>query len=193
MGDSAEALSAAGRQVPSGAHRALAPRPVPREEDIRGYLLAQDIVWVAGGNTANMLAIWRVHGVDVALREAWERASSSPAGAPGRSAGSSAAPPTPSISTAWRRSTTVWASSRKPLPLYDGEAQRRAALAHQLVRDGFPAGYAADDDAAMHWIVEDLAEVVTARGGAGVYRVERVGGQVVETPLTPRRVARHRG
>ena len=42
-------------------------------EDIPAYLLQQDIVVVAGGNTANMLAVWRVHGVDCALRTAWER------------------------------------------------------------------------------------------------------------------------
>ena len=40
---------------------------------IRERLLAQDAIYVSGGNTANMLAVWRVHGVDAALREAWER------------------------------------------------------------------------------------------------------------------------
>ena len=33
---------------------------------------AADIVVVAGGNTANMLAVWRLHGVDEALRDRWE-------------------------------------------------------------------------------------------------------------------------
>ena len=41
--------------------------------DLRGFLLAQDAIYVAGGNTANALAVWRVHGVDAILREAWER------------------------------------------------------------------------------------------------------------------------
>ena len=45
--------------------------PWPRP-DLREHILAQDIVVVAGGNTANMLAIWRVHGFDAILREAWE-------------------------------------------------------------------------------------------------------------------------
>ena len=40
--------------------------------DLRAHLLAQDVVYVGGGNTVNMLAIWRAHGVDAALREAWE-------------------------------------------------------------------------------------------------------------------------
>src|SRR5919201_2079274 len=42
------------------------------DRDPRAYLLAQDVVYVGGGNTVNMLAVWRAHGVDAALREAWE-------------------------------------------------------------------------------------------------------------------------
>ena len=53
-------------------HLALFERTVT---DIREYLLSQDVIFVLGGNTANMLAAWRVHGVDgvdLALKEAWE-------------------------------------------------------------------------------------------------------------------------
>ena len=41
--------------------------------DLRELTLAQDVIFVGGGNTANMLAIWRVHGFDRILREAWEQ------------------------------------------------------------------------------------------------------------------------
>jgi peptidase E len=41
-------------------------------EDIHAHLLAQDVVWVAGGSVANLLALWRLHGVDTAMREVWE-------------------------------------------------------------------------------------------------------------------------
>src|SRR4051812_18992635 len=44
-----------------------------REVDaLRAFLMEQDVIWVAGGNTANALAVWRVNGVDTILREAWE-------------------------------------------------------------------------------------------------------------------------
>ena len=36
-------------------------------------LEAQDVIYVSGGNTANALALWRLHGVDEALRAAWDR------------------------------------------------------------------------------------------------------------------------
>ena len=45
----------------------------------RSSLASQDVIYVGGGNTANMLAIWRVHGIDRALREAWNAAPSSAA------------------------------------------------------------------------------------------------------------------
>ena len=40
--------------------------------DLRELVLAQDVILVAGGSTANLLAVWRVHGFDRILREAWE-------------------------------------------------------------------------------------------------------------------------
>src|SRR5436190_20978614 len=48
------------------------PLFVRTEVDIEAFLLDQDVVYVGGGNTANLLAVWRVHGVDRALRRAWE-------------------------------------------------------------------------------------------------------------------------
>ncbi|HXI45881.1 MAG TPA: Type 1 glutamine amidotransferase-like domain-containing protein [Candidatus Acidoferrales bacterium] len=66
-------------------HLALFNRQV---DDIEGLLLDQDAIYVGGGNTANMLGIWRTHGVDVALRKAWEAASSWPGRRPARCAGS---------------------------------------------------------------------------------------------------------
>ena len=51
-------------------HLLLFGRP---RTDIREFLLAQDVIYVGGGNTANMLAVWRVHGVDRVLAEAWQR------------------------------------------------------------------------------------------------------------------------
>jgi len=36
-------------------------------------VLSQDVIWVGGGNTASLLAVWRAHGLDLVLREAWEQ------------------------------------------------------------------------------------------------------------------------
>ncbi|MBM3769881.1 MAG: peptidase E [Acidimicrobiia bacterium] len=165
-------------------HLALFNRTV---EDIEAYLLAQDIIWIGGGNTANLLAVWRVHGVDRALRAAWERGVILTGGSAG--------------SLCWFECGTTDSFNLARLaplrdglgflrgshcPHYDGEPQRRP-LYHALIAEGFPAGYAIDDDAAIHFVGQDLVEVVTARAGASAYRVERgPSGGVVETKLDAR-------
>jgi dipeptidase E len=155
-------------------------------EDIESLLLGQDIIYVGGGNTENMLAIWRTHGLDRILRKAWE------AGVvlAGLSAGS----------ICWFEAGTT--DSFGPdldvltdglgflagshCPHYDGEAQRRPKY-HRLVAEGrLPAGYAADDGAALVFDGTELREVVASRPEATAYRVEAVEGVARETRLPAR-------
>jgi peptidase E len=158
-------------------------------DDIEGYLLAQDIVWVGGGNTASMLAVWRAHGVDKALRAAWEAGKIMTGGSAG--------------SLCWFEGGTTDSFNLKRLaplrdglgflpgshcPHYDGETQRRP-LYQRLIGEGFPAGYAIDDDAALHFQDGEIVDVVTARKDATAYRVERRDVEVVETPLHARLLA----
>ncbi|MFL5719829.1 MAG: Type 1 glutamine amidotransferase-like domain-containing protein [Chloroflexota bacterium] len=163
------------------------PLFVRAEMDIGAFLLEQDIVYVGGGNTENMMAIWRVHGVDVALRRAWE----SGVVMTGLSAGS----------LCWFETGTTDSFGKglaalsgglgfvpgSHSPHYDGEENRRPRY-HQLIEEGaMPAGYAADDGAALVFDGPDLVEVVTSRPGARAYRVE-VGadGHALETVLPVR-------
>jgi len=144
-------------------------------------LAEQDVIYVSGGNTANALAIWRLHGVDVALREAWER---------GAVVGGMSA-----VANCWFECcvTDSFSPTLDPLhdglglvsesfcPHYDGEELRRPVY-RSLVDDGFPAGYAADDFAAFHFVGAELREVVSSREGARGYRVE----SRAETPIAAR-------
>lgn len=85
--------------------------PLPNVEDIRGHLLAQDVIWVGGGSVANLVAVWRVHGLDEILYEAWQSGVVLAASQPGRSAGTSAAQRTASGSSC-AGSPTGWAGCR---------------------------------------------------------------------------------
>jgi dipeptidase E len=152
-------------------------------DDLRATVLDQDAICVNGGNTANMLAIWRVHGIDALLREAWE------AGIVlfGASAGMICwfeAGVTDSFGPqleGMRDGLGLLAGSA--CPHYDGEERRRPRY-HELVDNGFPPGVAADDGVGMHYVGTELVEVVTCRPGATAYRVDKSG----EQPLAARDV-----
>ena len=70
-------------------------------------------------------------------------------------------------------------------PHYDGEAERRGRY-HEMIISGLPSGYAADDDAALHFTGTALTEVVSDRPDAAAYRVEREADGIVETRLPAR-------
>jgi dipeptidase E len=147
------------------------------------HVARQDVVYVGGGNTANMLAVWRVHGIDAALRAAWERG----AVVGGMSAGANCwfeDSVTDSFGPALRALGGGLALLRGSFcPHYDGEPERRPAYT-RLVREGaLPPGYAADDDAALWFEGTELREVVSQRRGARGYRVTPAGEEALEARL----------
>jgi peptidase E len=156
-----------------------------RMEDVRAFVLPQDVVYVGGGNTASLLAVWRAHGLDAILRKAL-------------AAGTVLCGVSAGMNCWFAASTTdSFGPTLGPLrdglgflegsacPHYDGEEQRRP-LYHRLVAEGFPAGYAADEAAALHFRDGALVEAVASRPGARAYRVEAAAGRAVETPLPTR-------
>ena len=151
-------------------------------EEPAAHVAQQDVIYVGGGNTATMLAIWRVHGIDRALREVWERGGV----LAGWSAGANCwfeDSVTDSFGPELRElGTGLGLLPGSFCPHYDGEVERRPTYT-RLVRDGIlPPGYAADDDAAFHFEGPELREVVSQRDGARGYRVTAEG----EVPLDVR-------
>jgi dipeptidase E len=145
------------------------------------HLLAQDVIYVGGGNTANLLAIWRVHGIDRAMREAWRRGII----LCGVSAGMICwfeCSVTDSFGPLNRLNDGLRLLPGSACPHYDGEGNRRP-MYHRLIKNGFPAGFAADDGAAIHFVGRKVHRCVSSRNSAQVYRVERMKDRVVETPL----------
>ena len=157
--------------------------PMPNLDDVRGHLLSRDVVWVWGGSVAGLLAMWRLHGLEEVLREAWQ------AGVvlTGVSAGS----------ICWHVGGTTDSFGPELRPVTDGLAllpysngvhydsePRRRPLFQRLVADGtLPDGYATDDGVGLLYRGTDLASAWAERDGAGAYRVSRDGGRAVETPL----------
>jgi dipeptidase E len=149
-------------------------------DGLRELVLSQDALFVSGGNTANMLAIWRAHGFEQIVREAWEQGIVL--------AGSSAG------MICWFEAGVTDSFgpqldgmrdglgflSGSACPHYDGE--ERQPVYQELVANGFSPGIAADDAVALHYVGTELREVVSARADASAYRVEPGS----ETPLEPR-------
>lgn len=163
---------------------------MPNVPDPRKHLLSQDVIWVGGGSVANLLAVWRAHGLDDVFREAWEQGIV----LAGVSAGS----------ICWHLGGTTDSFGLELRPVtnglgllpysngvhYDSE-ERRRPLFQKLIGDGtLPDGYATDDGVGLHFVGTELREAVTDRPDTGAYRVERTGdGEVKETLIRPRLLA----
>lgn len=149
--------------------------------NLRDLVLSQDAICVSGGSTANMLAIWKVHGIDALLREAWENGTV----LWGASAGMICwfeAGVTDSFGPGLDGMECLGFLPGSACPHYDGESARRPRY-RALVDGGFPAGIAADDGVALHYVGVELEEVVTCRPGAAAYHVTSSGEEPLEARL----------
>lgn len=149
---------------------------------LRELALRSDVIVVCGGNTANMLAVWRLHGFDRILREAWE------AGV---------------VLTGWSAGMICWFEASvtdsfgpqlegmrdglgflpgSACPHYHGEELRRPRYL-ELVANGFPAGIALDDAAAAHYVGTERREVLVTHSDAHGYHVGPDGEVELPTRL----------
>jgi peptidase E len=161
--------------------------PMPSAADPADLLLSQDVILVGGGSVANMLAVWRTHGLDQIMRTAWQAGivlAGVSAGAICWFEGGT----TDSFGPALRPYTAgLGLLAGSYCPHYSLEPARRP-LYQALVADGtLPAGIACDDGTAAHFADDALAEIVADRQGALGYRVQRDdSGGCAETPIQAR-------
>ena len=155
----------------------------PPTKDLEAFILDQDVIYVGGGNTKSLLALWREWGLNVYLRAAWE------AGVilTGISAGS----------ICWfeeglsdffpgelNKLQCLGFLKGSNCPHYDGEENRRPAY-HRLILSGeMSEGVAADDGVALHYVETELKNVVSSRSEAKAYFVKRKSGHIEEEAIT---------
>lgn len=162
--------------------------------NIEERIMTSDFVWVGGGSVANLLSLWRLHGVDEVMRAAWEKGII----LGGVSAGS----------ICWHIGGTTDSFGPQLRPVnnglallpygngvhYDSEAQRRPLL-HSLVKNGtMPLSFATDDRVGILYEGTEPVEVLRdvdgdPAEGPAAYRVELLNGDVVETRLAPGRLS----
>ena len=157
--------------------------------DLESFVLEHDAIYVGGGNTRSMLAVWRDWGLDRHLRTAWERGIVLGGGSAG------------SICWFERGVTDSIAGPLTVLPClgflqgsncphYDSESLRRPTYRKLVASGRILDGVAADDGVALHYVDGKLAKVVSSRPRAKSYRVTRSGKRAVERALKTRYLGR---
>lgn len=180
IGDSPVAVAAKskefGERRPDVRFSVLTLFTQPSVADVRGHLLDQDLILVEGGSVANLMALWRLHGLDEILRECWH------AGVvlAGPSAGSlcwHSGGPTDSFGD----HLAPFRDGLKLLPYSNGvhddfTDQPRRKIYRQLVADGaLDAGYATEDGVGLHYVGTSLDRAVSIRPAASAWWVEPDG------------------
>ncbi|WLR48283.1 peptidase E [Halobacillus litoralis] len=154
----------------------------PPTRDLRKFVLEQDIIYVGGGSTKNLLVLWREWGLDEIMKEAWEQGVV----LAGISAGA----------ICWfdEGVTDSYGDQLEPLeclgflpgsccPHYDGEEQRKPTYTSFIKAGSIRPGYALDDGAAVHFINTDPVKNVSSRKGAKGYYVRVEAEEVEENEL----------
>jgi peptidase E len=161
----------------------LALFPMPNVEDIAAHLLAQDVIWAWGGSVAGLLAMWQLHRVGDAMRQAWQEGVV----LTGVSAGS----------ICWHTGGTTDSFGPDLRPVtnglglvpfsngvhYDSEAQRRPEFQRLIGEGVLGPGYATDDGAGILYRGTEYVEAVSEKSTAGAYWVERGADGVIEQKL----------
>ncbi|MGY0233951.1 Type 1 glutamine amidotransferase-like domain-containing protein [Longispora urticae] len=154
--------------------------------DLRAFVLSMDVVHVGGGNTANMLDVWRRQGVDEILREAWAGGAVLTGGSAG------------GICWFHGGTTDSYGPELRVLPEglgiidgsfcphYDAEDQRRPLFHDALLKGELPVGYGVGNLVSVHFHGDTLVEAFSARPDGEAVRVEAVDGRIVETRLPVR-------
>ncbi|MBX3649771.1 MAG: peptidase E [Burkholderiales bacterium] len=153
--------------------------------DLESFVLEQDAIFVGGGNTRSMLAVWRDWGLDLHLRSAWQCGI---------------------VLGGWSAGSICWFeqgitdSVAGPLtvldclgflpgsncPHYDSEPQRRPTYRRLVAQGRIGGGYAADDGVALHFIDGRLARAVSGRRQARGWRLLQSGRRAGERALPTR-------
>jgi peptidase E len=154
----------------------------PPTADLESFLLEKDVIYVGGGNTKSMLALWRAWGLDAILRKAWEQGVV----LAGLSAGAICwfeQGSTDSIPGRLSALECLGYLKGSCCPHYDGEAERRPNYQQMVAAGEILPGYGIDEGAAMHFWGDELHAVVTSHPNVTAYAVEVEDGVAQERAL----------
>jgi dipeptidase E len=153
-----------------------------QKESFESVFSRMDAIIVGGGNTLNMMAIWKAQGMDTALRKAWENGVVLGGG----SAGSICWFEQGTTDSRPGQLTTVEGLGLIPnshCPHYDGEGERKPLYWSKIKRGEYKPGYACDDKAGIYFENEQVKQVVSLDEKSNAWFVTLAGGEIKETLL----------
>lgn len=156
-------------------------------DDLAGFVQGFDVIHVGGGNTANMLDVWKRQGLDTILRDMWEDPASNVVFTGGSAGG-----------ICWFEGGTTdsFGPTLQVLPEglgllpgsfcphYDAEDQRQPLFHSALLSGELGTGYAVGNLQSVHFEHGEFRAAISPVEGGLALRVEAVDGKIVETPLT---------
>jgi len=140
---------------------------------------SMDAIVVGGGNTLNMLAIWKAQGIDVALKNAYMNGVVMGGGSAGSlcwfNGGTTDARP---VALSIVKGLSI--INKSHCPHYNSEKFRRPLYHNTILKGKLTDGYACDDGAAIHFIDEEVAKAVSLRDGEHAYYVSIIDDNISE-------------
>lgn len=153
-------------------------------DKLQDFVIEQDIFYVGGGNTRNLLVLWKEWGLDIMLRKAYERGTV----LAGISAGSICwfeQGLTDSVPLQLNKLDCLGFLKGSNTPHFDGEAERQESYRSKITSGEMLPGIACDDSVALHYIDEQLHKVISSVERKAAYRIYREGDQLQEETLKP--------
>ena len=158
----------------------------PPAEGLETFIKQQDIIYVGGGSTFNLLVLWKAWGLDELLRQAWERGTV----LCGLSAGSicwfEEGLSDSVVPGQYARLEALGFLKGSHCPHYDGESKRPPIYQQQIENGELASGVAADDGVALHYVGSKLKIAVSSRTEAKGYRILLKDGKVEERAIATR-------
>jgi peptidase E len=159
-------------------------------DDLEGYLLSHDVIWVSGGSLVNLLAVWRAHGMPELLHRAWQAGvvlAGGSAGALCWHEGGTTASFGPEISAV---ADGLGFVSGSLAVHYDSDPKRRSRHHRAIASGELPGGYAIDEGVGLVYEGQRVVDIVAEAENRRAWVVRRdADGGVVETALSPRLLA----
>lgn len=182
--DETRDLAAAAASGVRGTHIRLFRRNL---DDLRQAVLEQDVIWVSGGSLINLLALWRAHGLDAIMREAWENgvvlAGSSAGAICWHSGGTTTSYSQPAVIA-----DGLGLVSGSLSPHFDSQPIRRSLMCEAVASGTLPSGYGLEEGTAVHYLNGAATAFLRESDQAQVYQIASGADRAMSIPIATTRV-----